>query len=130
LTGGAILALAAQLYAGGFYLQAGKPDTEEARKANAVLTMKATGCNDPAKTTVTATAEGLVNGERRTIALKLTPLSEPGSYALTRQWPKEGRWVIHLSATSNIGVAEALAVEGPGGMEVTHGSDVEAMLRR
>ena len=137
--GAAILALAAQLYAGGFYLQAGNADSVEAQKANAVLTVKAVGCNDPAKTAVTATAEGLVNGERRTIPLKLSPLSESGSYALTRQWPKEGRWVIHLSATSNVGVAEALAVDGPGGMDVTHGtgghlvftpSEIDWMLRK
>ena len=138
LAGAAILALSAQLHAGGFYLQAGNPNSAEARKAGAVLVLKAEGCNDPAKTVVTATAEGFVNGRRRTIPLKLSALSEPETYALTRQWPTERKWVIHLSATSNAGVAEALAVEGPGGMEVTHGAaghpaftqtEIEAMLR-
>jgi hypothetical protein len=137
--GAAILALAAQLHAGGFFLQAAKPATAEALKAGAVLAVKAEGCNDPAKTSVTATAEGLVNGQRRSIPLKLLPLSETGSYAITRQWPQEGRWVIHVSAASDVGVAEALAVEGPAALDITHGtaghlvftaSDIDAMLRK
>ena len=58
--------LAGQLLAGGFYLQLGNPDaSEEARKANAVLTVKATGCHDPATATLTATAVGTVNGSGR-----------------------------------------------------------------
>src|ERR1041385_8594082 len=89
----AVLTLAGQLFAGGFFLQLGNPEANpEARKLNAVLTVKATGCGEPAKAQITATAIGSIHGERQEIALKLTPLSDPGAYALARQWPNEGRW--------------------------------------
>ena len=89
------LVLASQLLAGGFYLQLGNPEASaEARKANAVLTIKATGCHDPATATLTATAVGMVNGKRESIPLQVTKLSEIGMFALSQQWPKDGKWVI------------------------------------
>src|SRR6185436_15147933 len=90
-------ALASQLFAGGFYLQLGNPEAnQEARKLGAVLTIKATGCGEPEKAQITATAIGMVSGKRQEIPLKLAPLSEPGMFALPQQWPKEGRWVIEV----------------------------------
>ena len=66
----AVLALAGQLFAGGFWLQLGNPEASaEARKVNAVVTIKATGCHDPALAKVTATAIGMVDGQRRSIPL-------------------------------------------------------------
>ena len=45
----AVLALAGQLWAGGFYLQLGNPEANpEARKLSAALLVKAVGCHDPA----------------------------------------------------------------------------------
>src|SRR5467141_278979 len=89
------LALAGYLMAGGFWLQVGNPEASpEAQKANAVVTLKVAGCHDPTLATVTANAVGLVNGERRSIPLQLTKLSGPGMYAVSQQWPKEGKWVI------------------------------------
>ena len=62
----AVLALAGQLSAGGFYLVLGNPDASaEARKVNAVLTIQATGCHAPATAALRATAIGIVNGQRR-----------------------------------------------------------------
>src|SRR5258705_12896744 len=99
----AVLGLAGQLFAGGFYLQLGNPEANaEARKANAVLTIKATGCGEPAKAQITASAIGVVDGKRQEMPLKLTPLSEPGTYALVQQWPKEGRWVIEVRGYEQI----------------------------
>jgi hypothetical protein len=134
----AILALAAQLCAGGFYLQAGKAESAEARKVNAVLTVKAVGCHDPASAKVTATAIGLVNGERRSMPLKIDALSEPGMFAIAQQWPKEGRWVIQLAGRSDNVVTTTLVKAGPSGvdfgqekaeMRVFTADEVDAMLR-
>ena len=51
---------------GGFWLVLGNPEASaEARKVNAVVTIKATGCHDPAMARVTATAIGMVDGQRR-----------------------------------------------------------------
>ena len=90
-----MLACAGQMFAGGFWLQVGNPEANAAAgKMGAVVTIKAVGCHDPATAKVTATAVGVVNGERRTIPLELKPLAEPGAYALSQQWPREGKWVI------------------------------------
>lgn len=135
----AVLALAGQLLAGGFYLQLGNPEASaEARKVNAVVTIKATGCHDPAAAKITATAIGMVGGQRRSIALKLDRLSEPGTFALSQQWPKEGRWVIQLVAKNDQQFTNTLITAGPGGLDRYHAkgdmkefsaAEIEAMLK-
>jgi len=135
----AVLALAGQLFAGGFWLQLGNPEASaEARKVNAVVTIKATGCHDPALAKVTATAIGMVDGQRRSIPLKLDKLSEPGAYALSQQWPKEGRWVIELVARNDQQFTNTLLTAGPEGVDRLHAKadikefkagDVDALLQ-
>lgn len=135
----AILALAGQLLAGGFILQVGNPEASaEARKVHAVLTVKAAGCHDPAKATITATAIGTVNGQRREIPLKVEALSEPGMFAVAQQWPKEGRWVIQLVGHNEEMFTNTLVSAGPDGLDRLHAKaqmkafsqgDVEAMLK-
>ncbi|HEX4933539.1 MAG TPA: hypothetical protein VFV33_10200 [Gemmatimonadaceae bacterium] len=46
---------------------------------------------------VSGTAEGIVDGERRSIPLRFTPTSRTGAYALTRQWPSDGTWTLVVS---------------------------------
>jgi hypothetical protein len=135
----AALALAGTLIAGGFYLQLGNPEASaEARKANAVLTIKATGCHNPAAAKLTATAIGTVKGERRSIPLEVTKLSEPGLFAISQQWPKEGKWVIELVARNDEQFTNTLVSAGPDGIDRYHpksdmhpfaAADVDAMLR-
>jgi hypothetical protein len=48
---------------------------------------------------VNGTAEGLVNGARRTIALKFTSTSRTGVQALRKQWPSDGTWMLAISVT-------------------------------
>lgn len=135
----AMAALAGQLFAGGFFLELGNPEANpEAKKANAVLVIKATGCHDPGAATLTATAVGVVDGKRQSIPLELTKLSEPGAFALSRQWPKEGKWVIELVGRNTYGqFTNALVAAGPDGVDRLHArhnlrafskSDIEAML--
>jgi hypothetical protein len=137
----ALLALAGTLFAGGLLtLQLGNPEASpEARKLNAVLTVKSAGCVDPSTTKISATAIGNVNGEERKIPLKLEALSTPGMFALTQQWPKEGRWVIRLEATNGSLFATSLVSAGPDGVDRFHEkaarqpfeeADIEAMLRQ
>ena len=44
-----------------------------------------------------ALAEGVVDGHRHTVLIRVEPTSEPGVYHFTRTWPKEGVWMIRLS---------------------------------
>ncbi len=92
-----IMITAASLIAGGFWVEIGKPSASpEAQAKHAVLVVRGYACSTPEKIAITAMAEGLVNGKRETIPLKLIPLSAQGTYALTRQWPSEGKWVVTL----------------------------------
>jgi hypothetical protein len=52
---------------------------------------------------IVGTAEGFVNGERRSIKLKFTDTARPAVYGLSRQWPTEGVWtlVIKMSRGEN-----------------------------
>lgn len=134
-----VLALAGQMFAGGFFLQLGNPEASaEARKLGAVLTIKAAGCHDPATAKVTATAIGTVNGQRRTVPLEVKNLTEPGMFAVVGQWPKEGKWVVELVATNSEQFTNTLVAAGPNGLDRLHAkadmhkfaaSDVDAMLR-
>ena len=128
----AILGLASQMFAGGFWLQLGNPEASaEARQAGAVVTIKAVGCHDPATAQVTATAIGMVDGRRQTIALKLTKLPETGMFALTQQWPKEGRWVIELVGRNSEQFTNTLVAAGPGGVDRYHArSDMKQFAER
>ncbi|HKD06980.1 MAG TPA: hypothetical protein VKB79_13845 [Bryobacteraceae bacterium] len=96
----AAVLLTAALYAGGFALRVDPVNTSpEARAQHAVLLAHITACVAPEKTTVTATAEGIVNGKRASILLKVVKLAEPGAFAVAREWPQEGEWVIKMVAT-------------------------------
>ena len=135
----ALLAIAGSLLAGGFFLQLGNPAANpEAQKRNAVLVVKAAGCHDPAGAHLTATAIGIVNGQRREIPLKVDRLSEAGAFSIARQWPKDGKWVIELVARNPDQFTNTLVVAGPDGVERTRAklamqpftaADVDAMLR-
>lgn len=134
------MASAGQLCAGGFFLQLGNPEASpEGRKSNAVLTIKAAGCQDPATARLSASAIGMVNGQRREIPLTVTRLSEPGMFAISQQWPREGKWVIRLEAKNDPGqFTNSLVTAGPNGVDRYHGkaamkafddSDVDSMLK-
>ena len=134
-----LAALAAQAFAGGFFLQLGNPEASaEARKLGAVITVKAAGCHDPAAAKVTATAIGVVNGQRRSVPLEVKNLSEAGMFAVVGQWPKEGKWVVQLNAINGEMFTNTLVPVGPNGVERARArfdmrkfadGDVEAMLR-
>ena len=125
--------------AGGFWLQVGNPDASpEARKLNAVLTLKAAGCSDPAHAKLSGTAVGIVNGQRKTIPLQINALSEPGMFAIAQQWPKEGKWVLQIEGASDGRVTSTLVNAGPEGVDRLHAKmemkpvaerDIDAMLR-
>ena len=43
------------------------------------------------------TAEGIVDGKRRSVSLSFEKTSRPGVYALRNQWGDSGRWVLLIS---------------------------------
>ena len=113
-----LLASAVVVYAGGLFVMLGNPDASpEARALKAVLTLKLAGCHEPEKAAVEATAIGTVDGRRKSIPVKLIALSTPGMYAVTQQWPAEGRWVLQFVAKDDGRLTSTLVAAGPGGIE-------------
>lgn len=71
----------------------------------------------PAWYPVEGTAEGIVNGERRSVKLAFTQSSRTGVYGLTRQWNTEGTWtlVIRMNRGDHSDGATAVVELGPSG---------------
>lgn len=51
----------------------------------------------PSARDLTGTAEGIVNGQRQSVALRLDATSQPGVFAVRRQWPTEGSWMLKIT---------------------------------
>ncbi len=129
----------ADLLAGGFFLTLGNPVASHDLKAkHAVLLVRPDGCQNPVTAKVLGSAEGIVDGQRRSIPLDLVTLSTPGTYAVMRQWPSEGAWVLRLTATFNERTTSALVPVTRDGFDRGQAkwyphdapdSDLEAMLR-
>jgi hypothetical protein len=82
----------------------------------AAFVFRTEGCAEPAKSQIGATAEGVVKGERRSMALKvMTSASRPGVYAVYQMWPAEGDWVVSLKGTCAGANAGAIVPIGPNG---------------
>jgi hypothetical protein len=97
----ALSILAAPLVAGALLLEIGNPAANrEALAKHAVLVARITACHSPEKTAVTATAEGVVDGTRKSIPLSVISLSIPGTFAVTREWPVKGTWAVKMTATN------------------------------
>jgi hypothetical protein len=65
---------------------------------------------------VTGTAEGIVNGERRSVKLDFGETSRTGVFALKRMWPVEGAWTLVITANQGPGDGATAVVElGPDG---------------
>ena len=47
---------------------------------------------------LSGTAEGMVNGERRSVSLRFTRTSRSGAYALPKQWADSGIWTLNIVA--------------------------------
>lgn len=94
-----VLVAIAPLLAGGFFIELGNPSASSDIKAkNAVIVARLTGCHEPEKGALEATAEGIVDGKRQSVPLKVSVLSAPGTFAISQQWPDEGNWIVKLVA--------------------------------
>jgi hypothetical protein len=83
---------------------------------SAAMVARPDGCADPATARIEGTAEGLVNGARRSITLKLVPLPDTqGVVAVNKEWPAEGVWVVKLTGTCKSAKAGVVVPFGPKG---------------
>jgi hypothetical protein len=57
----------------------------------------------PVSFPISGTAEGIVNGTRRTVSLEFNTTARPGVYALNKQWSDEGVWTLVVAVTQGKG---------------------------
>jgi hypothetical protein len=98
-------ALAAQAAAATFFrLEVGSPiaagiSSKVKDYKKTVLVVRPLVCDDASSVRITGTAEGIVNGQRQSLPLRLIALPTPGVHAVQREWPDGGQWVVHLTGT-------------------------------
>lgn len=105
-----LLALAS-LFAATAFVKSGPPwisieypaNPYDAASRGAFLLVHAFHHGTPVNFPVSGTAEGLVNGARRTVSLEFRNTSRPGVYALQKQWPSDGVWTLVLGVTQGEG---------------------------
>jgi len=87
-----LLTFAPAAFAGGLHARIEGPGPN-----GVTYTARTFSCEPDTKLEPWAIAEGLVDGKRHSVLLRLEPTAEHGVYEFTRAWPQEGRWMIRLS---------------------------------
>jgi hypothetical protein len=77
---------------------------------------RTSGCPSEAKPEFSATAEGKVDGQRRSVALKVATASAPNVFGIFREWPAQGVWVVNLKARCASDRAGALVATDAAGL--------------
>lgn len=79
------------------------PNPFDAGSRGAFLLVHSFHHGTPVSNPISGTAEGIVDGARRTIALEFGNTSRPGVYALRKQWPDRGVWTLVVGVTQGDG---------------------------
>jgi hypothetical protein len=109
------LIFAALTFAQDFQFEIASPvAAQDFRFKSAPFVFRTSGCADPGRAVVTAKAEGLVDGARQSMALKVMPSSKPGVYGVLPQW-SSGRWAVILQGTCGQTQAGAIIPVGATG---------------
>lgn len=58
--------------------------------------------SQPEATTLTGTAEGVVDGERRSVPLTFQSTGRPGVFAVDQSWSETGAWVLAISTGERV----------------------------
>jgi len=81
---------------------------------NSLFAVRLEQCEDSAKAQITAMAEGVVNGMRKSEAVKLITTPSPGVFVVPQSWD-EGTWVVSVQATCAEKTAGVIVPIGPTG---------------
>lgn len=110
----AILLMLTSTAGQGFTLQVGPPVAGNATQTkNSVFVVRPGDCPDPSAARITARAEGLVNGTRRTLPLTINALPTPGVHAVKKEWPDGGAWIVNVVVACAGKTSGALVTLGP-----------------
>jgi hypothetical protein len=67
---------------------------------------------------LSGSAEGLVRGVRRSVPLRFDATSRPDVYAVRRQWPSDGTWLLRITLLRN--TTALVTLDGAGNVASTH----------
>ncbi|MFN0169980.1 MAG: hypothetical protein ACKV22_26450 [Bryobacteraceae bacterium] len=100
-----------------FSLMIGSPVAAQSfGSKTSVFVFRSKGCPEPAKLQVGGTAEGFVGSARRTVRLsRIAAMPTPGVFAVHREWPVEGVWLVSLTGHCADSTAGALIPIGAKG---------------
>lgn len=90
-----VLFIAAIAFAGGFQLS-----VESGSSRSEALIVKTFGCHVPSDAKLSGTAEGIVNGERKTVNLQFKH-DKKGVFTIAKQWADEGVWIVTIRGKYN-----------------------------
>jgi hypothetical protein len=111
-----LLCIPASALAQTFAFEVGSPvAAQDFRFKSAAFVFRTTGCAEPEKAEISANAEGIVDGARRSIALKPVASAKPGVYAVVQQWTT-GHWAVVLKGTCGASQAGAIIPVGQSGL--------------
>jgi hypothetical protein len=83
----------------------------DATTKDAFLLVHAFHHGTPVAVPVSGTAEGIVNGERRSVKLEFTTTSRAGAFALKKQWGDVGIWTLVIAVHQHENDAAQALVE-------------------
>jgi hypothetical protein len=87
--------------AGGIQVSARVPSKADTpRLESTTLLVSVAECHTARNLEVIGRAEGLVNGQRRTVPLPVEPGRTVGEFEVARAWPADGRWVLVFEVTA------------------------------
>ena len=91
------------------------PNPYDRASRDAFLIVNTFHHGDAVASGVTGTAEGLVSGNRRSVPLSFEATTRRGSYALRKQWPSDGIWMLVINTGGRENGVTALVDVGAGG---------------
>ena len=107
-----LVSLASVANAGGIHARIEGP-----AKDGITYTARTFACDQNVALDPWAYAEGVVDGRRKSVLLRLKPTGEFGVYRFTRTWPKEGRWMIRYSVGRPPAPATVATLRADGSVE-------------
>jgi hypothetical protein len=116
MVAGAILISARYANAADFALAIGSPVAAgtATKVKGGTFAVRMEQCEDPAKAQIAATAEGVVNGARKSEPVTLVPTPSPSVFVVAQGWA-EGTWVVNVQATCAGQKAGVIVPIGPAG---------------
>lgn len=115
LSSAMLLAFTLTALAGGFQISVETPArSSDPQFKDVVLVARTFGCHQPADAKLSASAEGFVDGARKSMPVELRSIGS-GVYAIDQQWPSDGRWVLTLTGKYNGMISSVLVELGPNG---------------